>query len=272
MIILITYTVCFPKYVVTSADVVCQSLGTQNIVIVFGRTDSSAQNFWIGIGLLVITVLFVVLMMYFSRGRVSFDAASAYIRGWSDTYYIHGRILEDDKNLKNNKKAQRIAASLEEIIAKESNEATTLLARCDLGIAYTELGFLYRMMNDFNKAEKHLAQGAGLLRTIYTQTPENKLYQTAENEFFWKQGEELFRSDHPNFTELVSKSFKSEPRKKHVSDQLAVALFRQAELKHVLGNYAEARQGYEESLKFANDQSSIKVIINLLKQLQTKAE
>lgn len=242
---------------------------TLNVVMTlcigFASIKTSIHGCWIALGIFCLFALVLLLIKaILPPGRASFDAASGRIKSWSRTHHINGKILDESKSLKNSREAQEIATTLEQIITEERQEATTLLARQDLAVAHLELGFLYRMMNLFDKSAEHLNQAVDSLRKVNARTP--------ENEVFWQKAEALFQSGHPYEAEQILKRFKSEPRKKDVHDRLSVALFRRAELNYVKGNYKQALEEYEESLKMvgSGDQSTAKVIKDLIKSISDK--
>jgi tetratricopeptide (TPR) repeat protein len=155
----------------------------------------------------VTIAVFFMVRRTLPPGRFEFNKASKRIIQWYPTHYSDGKTLEIGQMLKGFSMGQNTIKLLQTAIENMSKEST-VTGRLDLALTHEWLGVLYRMMNEFEKAEKEFTADLDILEKLNSENAENRA----------------------------------------VRDALGHVLYRFAELDHIRGRYQSALARYKKSL------------------------
>lgn len=156
-------------------------------------------------GITIAAFFFVRLSL--PPGMFAYNKASQRIIHWYPTHYSSGKVLQIGEVLEKFPMAQNTTKLMETAI-KSMQKEKAVTGRLDLALAHEWLGLLYRMMNEFEKAEKEFIAGLAILEKF--------------------------------------NSLKSEERAHR--DALGHVLYRLGELEHVRGRYQSALEKYKKSM------------------------
>ncbi len=204
-------------------------------VLVFGliyrKTGFKPEAKWLlaVVGIPALLILFVRRTL--PAGVYEYNAARQAILFWARTSYFPGVVLEERGNLlRQFPRAQGAVQLLNRAISGQV-KYTALRNRLNVGVAYEELGFLYRMMNMWSEADSALRRSLYILQVLDSECPEN---------------EEILLA-------------------------LGTTIFRVAEMDHAHNRIPQAVEGYKKSLaidrRFGN-QEGITAATALLQRIE----
>ena len=162
--------------------------------------------------------------------------ATTRISSWAKTHFAQGNILEKGNQLRKVKSVGEVLQILENRVSPTSKYSSIKEGdpkKLQLAILYLQLGFLYRMINNLDKAENRLKDGVKILDKLHIESSCNADY----------------------------------------ANNLVIGLFRLAELSEVFGNSGEARNKYEESLRVAGslgDKPTVEMIKGQIRRALAK--
>jgi len=180
----------------------------------------------------VTVAVFFIVRWFLPPGMFAYNKASQRILHWYPTHYSDGKVLQAGEMLKKFSLAQNTAKLMETAI-KSMQKENAVTSRLDLALAHEWLGLLYRMMNEFEKAEGEFMAGLAILEKF--------------------------------------NCVKSEERAK--SDALGHVLYRLGELDHVRGRYRSALDRYKGSLYIDESlglESRVSITRKLVQQITDK--
>ncbi len=155
----------------------------------------------------ITVAVFAGVRLSLPPGMYACNKASQRITHWYRTHYSYGKVLKVGEMLKQFSLAQN-TAKLMEVAIENMQKKGAVSGKLDLALAHEWLGVLYRMMNEFEKAQKEFYVGLSILERISTENPENR----------------------------------------EIKDALGHVIFRLAELDHVEKHYEGAVLKYRRSL------------------------
>jgi tetratricopeptide (TPR) repeat protein len=155
----------------------------------------------------VTIIVFFGVRLLLPSGMFAYNKASQRIIHWYPTHYYYGKVLQAGGMLKQSSLAQNTIRLMKTAI-ENMQKKDTVSGKLNLALSHEWLGILYRMMNEFEKAQKEFDAGLSVLERLNAGNLENR----------------------------------------EVRDALGHVIFRLAELDHVQKRYQRALLKYKKSL------------------------